>query len=238
MFFYHGVTGCDLPDKTICLTFDDGPGYPLGAGKGPRTFDIACYLAMRGIEGTFFLTGRSVRRTGDLARALGEMGHCLANHTWSHQSLVHCSPDVVIEEIQRTDEALHGLPGFVRLFRPPFGDWTGALADALNASPLQTYIGPVMWDIDGEDWRYWQNNDDPQRCAERYIRLLASRGRGILLLHDNSAEPETATANRTFDVVRRLVDWLGASAFRVLPLSTIPQLRSAFAGRASFDSTS
>jgi peptidoglycan/xylan/chitin deacetylase (PgdA/CDA1 family) len=235
MFLHHGLTGCDLPDKTVCLTFDDGPGSPLETRQGPRTFDIASYLASRAIESTFFLTGESILRTGALARRLGEMGHGLANHTWSHRSLVNCSPDIAIEEIQRTDDALNGLPGFLRLFRPPFGDWTSALADALNASHLQTYIGPVMWDIDGEDWRYWQNQDDPQRCAERYIRLLASNGRGILLLHDNTAEQESAATNRTFDVVRLLVSWLGANAFHILALPAIPQLRSALATQANVD---
>jgi hypothetical protein len=95
-------------------------------------------------------------------------------------------------------------------------------------------LGPVMWDIDGEDWRCWQNQDHPRTCAERYIRLLSSRGRGILLLHDNAAEQELATHNRTFIVVQLLVSWLGANGFHILPVSEIPQLRLALPLAQSF----
>ena len=40
MFFSTGISGSDLPDKTVCLTFDDGPGVPVREGSGPRTLEL------------------------------------------------------------------------------------------------------------------------------------------------------------------------------------------------------
>src|SRR4051812_18893531 len=45
------LTGSELPNKTIALTFDDGPG--------PRTEELATFLAAKGIHATFFINGKN-----------------------------------------------------------------------------------------------------------------------------------------------------------------------------------
>ena len=50
-------TGTSMPDKTLCLTFDDGPGETNGESKGPRTLELAQYLHAEGIAATFFVLG-------------------------------------------------------------------------------------------------------------------------------------------------------------------------------------
>src|SRR5690242_6866205 len=44
------LNGNELPDKTISLTFDDGPG--------PRTKELADYLGAEGVPATFFINGK------------------------------------------------------------------------------------------------------------------------------------------------------------------------------------
>ena len=44
-------TGIDtVPAKTLCLTYDDGPGATTGNGPGPRTAQLAEYLHNEGIR--------------------------------------------------------------------------------------------------------------------------------------------------------------------------------------------
>jgi peptidoglycan/xylan/chitin deacetylase (PgdA/CDA1 family) len=58
MFFPNGLSGNDLPDKTVCLTFDDGPGETKEQdGPGPRTLELAQFLDSRAITATFFVLG-------------------------------------------------------------------------------------------------------------------------------------------------------------------------------------
>jgi peptidoglycan/xylan/chitin deacetylase (PgdA/CDA1 family) len=60
MFTSDGIYGNDLPDRTLCLTFDDGPGETKGEGPGPRTLELAQFLASRMITATFFVIGERV----------------------------------------------------------------------------------------------------------------------------------------------------------------------------------
>ena len=222
-----GINGSDLPEKTVCLTFDDGPAFPVLSDAGPRSLQVGVHLAERGAQATFFVLGEQLARTGELALRLAHLGHNLANHTWSHPSLLTCDSQTAFKQIEKTDQLLRPLPATLQLLRPPFGDWSPAVADAVNATPMRKYIGPVMWDIDGEDWRSWHRDESPRSCVSKYTTLLAAHGRGILLLHDNSAEPELAAKNRTFEAVKLLLAWLGANGFTVVPLREAPQVRAA-----------
>ena len=82
-----------MPDKTISLTFDDGPG--------PRTAELAEYLAAEGVHGTFFINGKNVPgRQGAVDTIVGR-GHLLANHTQNHLQLTKLSGDKVVKESRR-----------------------------------------------------------------------------------------------------------------------------------------
>ena len=62
-----------LADKTIALTYDDGPG--------PRTLDIATFLNDAGARATFFVVGEHVRADRATVAKVREMGHLIGNHT-------------------------------------------------------------------------------------------------------------------------------------------------------------
>jgi peptidoglycan/xylan/chitin deacetylase (PgdA/CDA1 family) len=70
MFFVDGIFGNDLPDKTICLTFDDGPGKTEElSGPGPRTLELARFVAESKITATFFVIGERAAKDRDIVRA-------------------------------------------------------------------------------------------------------------------------------------------------------------------------
>ena len=77
-----------MPEKTLCLTYDDGPGATHGPGPGPRTLELAGYLRDEGIPATFFMVGQHARLLADVPLAVSRLGHLVGNHTDTHRSLL------------------------------------------------------------------------------------------------------------------------------------------------------
>src|SRR5690349_9165967 len=108
MFFDLDIKGDRLPPKTVCLTYDDGPGATAGSGPGPKTEALAHFLHEEGIQATFFVIGAHAEEHRDLLARLRDWGHLLGNHTFGHPGLVslaHTGGDV-IGEVALTQEIL------------------------------------------------------------------------------------------------------------------------------------
>jgi len=73
------VSSRSMPDKTIALTFDDGPD-PVWT---PR---ILAVLARHGAHATFFQVGSRVNEHPELARQVVAAGSEIGSHTFSHLS--------------------------------------------------------------------------------------------------------------------------------------------------------
>lgn len=235
MLSHHGYFGDSLAERTVALTYDDGPGETLGDGPGPRTAALAQYLRDEGIRAAFFVIGRHVERHPDSVKRLRECGHIIGNHTYSHPGLVR----FVLEggdaaaELRKTHELIApGSADGCLYFRPPYGNWrqksdpsgpedarTSVVADALAGEPdFDRYIGPVLWDIVAEDWECWRRDVSPRECANRYLAEAERVGRGIVLMHDSSAEDDLREKNRTFELTRHLVPMLKRRGFRFAAL--------------------
>jgi peptidoglycan/xylan/chitin deacetylase (PgdA/CDA1 family) len=192
-----------LADKEVVLTLDDGPG--------PRTVEVAEFLAREKVPAVFFMVGKNaeanpntVKRVAELSAASGGT-LIIANHSQSHgaRPLPQQGTDATIGEIMNADRVLapniaksqQGLPSAVSFFRPPYGAF-GALGQAnvarINAAGAEKYTGPVFWDIGGElkngysaDWACWgRNGVSVPVCADGYIKETRARGKGIILVHD------------------------------------------------------
>jgi|SRR5271157_338192 len=100
-------------------------------GPGPRTLQLAQFLADRKIRATFFMIGKFVEQHRDIAWSVSKLGHLVGNHTYDHTNLKE-NPDVAVSQITRTEPLLRDVPTLVRLFRPPQGAWSESLATELN----------------------------------------------------------------------------------------------------------
>ena len=81
------ITGSELPDGFLSLTYNDGPG--------PQTLDIGRHLANQGICATFFVCGSHVLGNEGTLDKLVRWGHRIGNHTFSHPSL--CSAERITQ---------------------------------------------------------------------------------------------------------------------------------------------
>jgi peptidoglycan-N-acetylglucosamine deacetylase len=210
-------TGESLTDKHLCLTFDDGPA-------DPATLDIARYLVEQQIPATFFVVGDEAVKHLEAARELIGLGHTLGNHTRSHTRLTASTTtdNWAIEEALAPEQTLveagaqRPIP-----FRAPYGAWNRRLAYLFNneRSLRDSHTGPIGWDIDGEDHRFWREGRSPEDCARDYLMAIESQRSGIVLFHDRTADPEKRaaekqSANRTPEMIRLLVPQLQARGYR------------------------
>ncbi|MFE4048667.1 bifunctional polysaccharide deacetylase/glycosyltransferase family 2 protein [Streptomyces sp. YIM B13518] len=139
-----------VPDRTIVLTFDDGPD-PTWT---PKVMEV---LEKYDVPGTFFVVGSMVSRYPDIVEDLVEQGHEIGVHTFTHVDLSYQSASRVTREMEQTQLALAGAAGITTtLFRAPYS----SRADAVDNYSWQVYqqLGQegytsVFVDTDSEDWK-------------------------------------------------------------------------------------
>ncbi len=246
MFFYAPIWGDRLPDKVLCLTFDDGPddmGAKGGHGAGPQTLNLARFLHEQGVPATFFVLGDRAKDSPDTLLALRDMGHLIGNHTDCHPNLVKStaagvnpvthvlSADMLIRNTLFSKEAFHSQTIY---FRPPFGKWRhpdlscSQVADPLNKEKLLSRcIGPINWDIDSRDWACWRDGLPAEICAKECLKRIEKKGRGIVLLHDSNFEEEIRSKNNTYSLCKIVIPELQKRGYRFVRLDAVPQVASA-----------
>ncbi len=144
------ATTVSVPDKTIVLTFDDGPD-PTWT---PQVLDI---LDEYDVPGTFFLVGSMISRHPGIVRDLVEQGNEVGVHTFTHVDLSYQSEARVTREIEQTQLALAGAAGITTtLFRAPYSSETNAIDD--YSWPVYQNLGEdgytsVFIDTDSDDWK-------------------------------------------------------------------------------------
>lgn len=226
------LCGTSLPDRTVVLTFDDGPGETIAPGPGPRTMPLAEYLADEGVAATFFQCGKHLADLPWVPDSLRSLGHTVANHSYSHPHLPEIAVEDVVAELETTHPLLGHAEGEATFFRAPYGEITPELCRVLNAQLPQArdYIGQVYWDIDVEDWSFWKSGHTPEACAAAYLAETERVGHGIILMHDSTADlPEVKLANQTFAMIQLLVPGLKARGYEFVPLQAVPDIAARLA---------
>jgi len=230
MFAGINLNGAGLPPKTLCLTFDDGPGETAGDGPGPKTVRLAEYLAGEGLFVTFFFTGRHIAQyPGETQRVL-QLGHTIGNHTYNHPDFLKPKSfedgETMITEIEKTQQLISRFYNSKNIyFRAPYGSWSPEIADILNSqlSNDVNYIGPIGWDVNENDWLYWLNSLSPEECADAYLQSIEKTGRGIVIMHDSTTDNETMRLNnRTYETVKILIPQLKSRGYQFVRLNEIP----------------
>ena len=132
----------DDADRAIALTIDDGPD-PV------YTPQILRLLALYRVTATFSMIGLHVAAYPDLARAVAEAGHHIANHTWTHADLAGLPLHGVQSEITQANQAIEAAVGArPALFRAPYGAWSARVIRECEGLQLT----PVDWSVDPRDW--------------------------------------------------------------------------------------
>ncbi|GIQ69804.1 polysaccharide deacetylase family protein [Xylanibacillus composti] len=187
---YLYITSLPNGENKIALTFDDW-------GSEKTINHILETLASYNVKSTFFLVGDGVERNPNLARAILDEGHEIANHTHSHKVVTTLSPEELQEDVVKAHrvltEALQEQP--LMLFRPPTGEIDENASRIIAATGYRTIVN---YDVTALDW-------DVNNRAEDIVSTILERtvdGSIILLhLHDHIHTPEALP-----DVIEGLQD--------------------------------
>ena len=194
-----------VPDRTIALTFDDGPDPEWT----PQVLDV---LRRHHVRATFFVTGANAASHPLLLRQVFADGHELGNHTTTHTHVGAVSAGRANWELRQTQLVLAGaISRQTALLRPPYSstpaelDGAGWLAARRGAAA--GYL-VVLSDLDSKDW---------QRPGVDTIvaRSTPPDQRGaIVLMHDGGGD-----RSQTVAAVDRLITNLKADGWQFRTVS-------------------
>jgi peptidoglycan/xylan/chitin deacetylase (PgdA/CDA1 family) len=106
------------PDKTIVLTFDDGP-------RPAALKELLPVLEKYNVPATFFMEGAIVAKNQELVRKMSAEGYEIENHSFGHENLRKLfkekGPAAIKSSLGKTAEAIFKATGRQpQFFRPPF----------------------------------------------------------------------------------------------------------------------
>jgi len=158
-----------VPNKRICLTFDDGPD-PV------TTRAILDVLRRYGVKATFFVIGEKAAKYPDILKQIALEGHVIGVHGYEHKILAGLSQKEIQKDLRKAADIITSISGQKPyLYRPPFG----ALDEGQVHQAAKLGMMVVMWtNIGGADLG--------ARSAEEVVsRVIDSAGDGsIILLHE------------------------------------------------------
>ncbi|MBR5696432.1 MAG: polysaccharide deacetylase family protein [Paludibacteraceae bacterium] len=150
-------------EKTVYLTFDDGPIPEV------TTF-VLDLLREKGIKATFFCVGDNVRKHPDVFRQVQEEGHIVGNHTFNHLQGLYTSSRKYISNVVKADELIKS-----PLFRPPHG-----ILRYLQFMTLRKKFKIVFWDVVTRDYNRKLSGEDVLEIVRKY-----TRNGSIIVFHDS-----------------------------------------------------
>jgi peptidoglycan/xylan/chitin deacetylase (PgdA/CDA1 family) len=192
--YSHG----SLAQKTVALTFDDGP-YP------PYTDKILDILKEKNIKATFFLVGQNAAKYPEIVQRIFADGHQLGNHTYTHKDLLKTDAATVAAEIEKTNKLIYNLTGYnTHIFRPPHGFKDRVILNIIMAQNLKA----IDWSVAGRDW------GSNARAEDIFKRVVTNVQNGsIILLHDGHAPDESESRTETVKATAKNISSFHAVAF-------------------------
>jgi cellulose synthase/poly-beta-1,6-N-acetylglucosamine synthase-like glycosyltransferase/peptidoglycan/xylan/chitin deacetylase (PgdA/CDA1 family)/spore germination protein YaaH len=184
------------PEKTLALTFDDGPD----PAYTPKILDI---LKRRGVKATFFMIGSAAADHPDLVKRVYAEGHEIGNHSFTHPNMAHVDAERVRLELTATERALESMIGrSVALFRPPYnadsepGSYGEimpiAVASELGFVTAGESIDPLDWDLVRKDADGRTHKLRPDEII-RSVLEQADKGHAVLM-HDAGGDRSATVA--------------------------------------------
>lgn len=184
-------------EKTVCLTFDDGPSK--------NTDKILDIMNKYGVHGTFFVLGEQVQSGAEHIKRIYNSGNAIGNHSYTHNfSKLYpgnkISVSAYMDEYNKTENALKAVLGNgfnTGLVRMPGGENSRQYYKDPNLSALKTKfsnagIASVDWNAlngDAEGKKY-----TVQEMVDYAKRSSQGKKHVVILMHDAAAKGLTVEA--------------------------------------------
>lgn len=171
-------------DKTVYLTFDDGPS--------DLTLDVLNILKREGIKGTFFVLGKEAETRPEIINRIYEEGHVIGNHTYDHRyDKLYGHFQDFWGQIKKTEEIIRLITGErPQLVRAP-GGTAGHFDEAYFQFMKQGGYHVFDWNVDSGDSRY---RGVPVKDIVKGATTKVNGNEAIVLLHDGRGHAESVKA--------------------------------------------
>jgi len=153
-------------DKTIYLSFDDGPHPEI-------TPYVLATLQQYNAKATFFCIGKNVAANPDTYQKIVAAGHSVGNHSHHHLNGWKTPNEDYLGNIALAKEYIHS-----NLFRPPYGRATRQQLKLLSLPPYG--LTPVMWTVLSGDF---DRGISREKCLDNVLRNTTNGS--IVLFHDS-----------------------------------------------------
>lgn len=150
-------------DKSIYLTFDDGPTPGI-------TEKVLTILDEFNAKATFFCLGKNVKDNPDIFQKIITQGHSVGNHTYDHFNGWKTNEDEYLLNIKKAEKYISS-----NLFRPPYG--------RIKKSQIQNIKNKykiILWTVLSGDF---DKNISKEKCLSNVINY-AQKG-SIIVFHDS-----------------------------------------------------
>lgn len=180
-----------MKNKTIYLTFDDGPT----PGVTPWVLSL---LKQYNIKATFFCLGKNVEQWPDLIQTILKDGHTIGNHGYEHLNGWKTKTTTYVKNIYKAKELIK-----TSFFRPPYGKIT----------PRQWFILKKEFRI--VFWHYLSKDYLPFEKQQSFlIKLKKNSKHGkIIVFHDTEKSYPTLRA-----YLEKYLQWLKEENFKCVSL--------------------
>ncbi|WP_411149715.1 bifunctional polysaccharide deacetylase/glycosyltransferase family 2 protein [Streptomyces sp. A30] len=213
------ATTLSVPDKTIALTFDDGPNPTYT----PRVLEI---LEKYDIPATFFVVGSMVSRYPGIVKDMVEQGNEVGIHTFTHVDLSYQSDARIRREMEQTQLALAGAAGITTtLFRAPYSSETDAIDN--YSWPVYQQLGAdgytsVFVDTDSDDWK--------KPGVSKIVKWATPSGTdgAAVLMHDAGGERE-----QTIKALPQYIEKMQAKGYTFTTISGVMEQQNGGAAQAA-----
>ena len=174
-------------DKTIYLTFDDGPSE--------NTLAVLSILDKYNIKATFFMCGSKSDNDKEIMKKVADDGHSIGMHSLSHNyTKIYSSVDSYLEDFNNTYNNIYEATGVKpNIFRFPGGsinDYNKLDYQQIIAETTRRGFVYYDWSASGGD------TADGANWASIYSNVLngtKGKDRAVILLHDSQGHEKTVT---------------------------------------------
>lgn len=195
-------------DKTIYLTFDDGPG--------PHTERLLNILKKYDVKATFFITGYDNRYNELISREYKE-GHTIGLHSYSHDyKVIYSSVENFMNDMKMLEDKVKQYTGTdTKIIRFP-----GGTSNTISRNYKRGIMSELSRTIEEMGYRYFDwtivsgdagETTNPDQIYENVTKVVSSDGYNVVLMHD--------IKYYTVDAIEKIIQFGLSNGYTFAPLT-------------------
>jgi len=190
-------------NRSICLTFDDGPGDRLT----PQLLEL---LGRYDASATFFLLGQKLDKK-NIIESLAAKGHEIECHGYDHVNAWYSTPTKTWKDMAQALRSFQDRGLDCQLIRPPYGKIT-----------CLSILQAILWDKKFSWWTLDSTDTNPELGSiDLLISKLFRAGGGVVLLHDFDNDREQQRVDFVLEATEAILEFAIKNDYKLIALGEL-----------------